>query len=111
MQQDSHCLVHILQQSWLVQLRSCAIQKPFDLLVLHPYVRLAMEVLPQDAAIRELRAEYKKAARCGDEVTAAAVGIEVSPLCRHHPFPHTPFHIPSTVLFPIPLFTLTLISI
>ncbi len=40
------------------------------------YVRLAMEVLPQDAAIRELRAEYKKAARCGDEVTAAAVEAE-----------------------------------
>lgn len=34
------------------------------------YVRLAMETLPKQAEIREVRAEYKKAARCGDSVTA-----------------------------------------
>lgn len=37
------------------------------------YIKLAMETLPGDAVIRELRAEYKKAAHCGDEVTAVVV--------------------------------------
>ncbi|MCI8900332.1 MAG: acyl-[acyl-carrier-protein] thioesterase [Lachnospiraceae bacterium] len=36
------------------------------------YVRLAMETLPEGTVIRELRAEYRRAARCGDEVTAVA---------------------------------------
>lgn len=40
------------------------------------YVRLAMETLPQKAVIRELRAEYKKAARFGDMVTADVIKAE-----------------------------------
>lgn len=40
------------------------------------YVKLAMETLPENAAIRELRAEYKKAALCGDELTAVVIGAE-----------------------------------
>lgn len=35
------------------------------------YVRYAMETLQEDAAFRELRVEYKKAALYGDEVTVA----------------------------------------
>lgn len=37
------------------------------------YVRLAMETLPDDAPIRELRAEYKKAAHFGDGLTASVM--------------------------------------
>lgn len=37
------------------------------------YVRYAMETLPEDAAFRELRVEYKKAALYGDEVTVAVL--------------------------------------
>lgn len=40
------------------------------------YVRLAMETLSGEAVIRELRAEYKKAARCGDGVTAVVAAAE-----------------------------------
>ena len=40
------------------------------------YVKLAMETLPEDAAIKELRAEYKKAALCGDELTAVVIRAE-----------------------------------
>ena len=35
------------------------------------YVRLAMETLPENAVIRELRAEYRKPAVYGDGLTAA----------------------------------------
>lgn len=37
------------------------------------YVKLAMETLPADTVIRELRAEYRKAALCGDVVTADVI--------------------------------------
>lgn len=37
------------------------------------YVRLAMETLPEKAVIRELRAEYKKAAHFEDTMTAAVI--------------------------------------
>lgn len=40
------------------------------------YVRLAMETLPENTKIRELRAEYKKAAVYGDEVTASVIEAE-----------------------------------
>ncbi|MDE6365184.1 MAG: acyl-[acyl-carrier-protein] thioesterase, partial [Lachnospiraceae bacterium] len=40
------------------------------------YVRYAMDTLPEDAAFRELRVEYKKAARYGDEVTVAVIRTE-----------------------------------
>mgnify|MGYP001030804520 FL=1 len=40
------------------------------------YIRLAMETLPENARIRQLRAEYKKAAHCGDEVTAVVARAE-----------------------------------
>ena len=40
------------------------------------YVKLAMETLPEDAAIRELRVEYRKAALCGDEITAGVIRSE-----------------------------------
>ncbi|MDE6620315.1 MAG: acyl-[acyl-carrier-protein] thioesterase [Lachnospiraceae bacterium] len=40
------------------------------------YVKLAMETLPEETVIRELRAEYRKAARCGDEVIAVVVCSE-----------------------------------
>lgn len=40
------------------------------------YVRLAMETLPENAVFGELRAEYRKAAVCGDEVTAVVTGAE-----------------------------------
>lgn len=40
------------------------------------YVRLAMETLPDRAVIRQLRAEYKKAAHLGDIVTAAVIKAE-----------------------------------
>ncbi len=40
------------------------------------YVKLAMETLPEDVAIKELRAEYKKAALCGDELTAVVIKAE-----------------------------------
>ncbi|MBO5145921.1 MAG: acyl-[acyl-carrier-protein] thioesterase [Lachnospiraceae bacterium] len=34
------------------------------------YVKLAMETLPKEASIKELRVEYKKAAHAGDEIMA-----------------------------------------
>lgn len=37
------------------------------------YIRMAMETLPDNAKIRELRAEYKKAALYGDNVTAGVI--------------------------------------
>lgn len=40
------------------------------------YVKLAMETLPEDVSIKELRAEYKKAAHFGDEITAAVIAVE-----------------------------------
>ena len=40
------------------------------------YVKLAMETLPDGAVIRQLRAEYKKAAHLGDIVTAVAIRAE-----------------------------------
>lgn len=40
------------------------------------YVKLAMETLSEDTAIRELRVEYKKAAHCGDEITAVVITAE-----------------------------------
>ena len=40
------------------------------------YVRYAMETLPEDAVFQELRAEYKKAALYGDEVTASVIRAE-----------------------------------
>ena len=40
------------------------------------YVRLAMETLPDGVVIRQLRAEYKKAAHLGDIVTAVVIKAE-----------------------------------
>lgn len=40
------------------------------------YVKLAMEVLPEDIDIRELRVDYKKPALLGDEVVAAVCKAE-----------------------------------
>lgn len=40
------------------------------------YVRYAMETLPEDAVFQELRAEYKKPALYGDEVTVAVIRAE-----------------------------------
>ncbi len=40
------------------------------------YVKLAMEVLPEDISIKELRAEYKKPAHLGEEVVAAVCKAE-----------------------------------
>lgn len=40
------------------------------------YVKLAMETLPDKAAIWQLRAEYKKAALLGDTVTAVVIEAE-----------------------------------
>ncbi len=40
------------------------------------YVKLAMEALPEDIKIRELRVEYKKPAFLGDEVITAVVSVE-----------------------------------
>lgn len=40
------------------------------------YVKLAMETLPGNAVVRELRAEYRKAAVCGDEVAAVVIETE-----------------------------------
>lgn len=40
------------------------------------YVKLAMELLPEDIEVRALRAEYKKPARLGDEVVAAVCKAE-----------------------------------
>lgn len=40
------------------------------------YVRIAMETLPEGVQIRELRTEYKKAARLGDEVAAVVIRTE-----------------------------------
>lgn len=37
------------------------------------YVKLAMETLPKEASIKELRVEYKKAAHEGDGITTAVV--------------------------------------
>lgn len=37
------------------------------------YVKLAMETLPKEASIKELRVEYKKAAHAGDGITTAVV--------------------------------------
>ena len=40
------------------------------------YVKLAMEVLPEDIDIRELRVDYKKPALLGEEVVAAVCKAE-----------------------------------
>lgn len=40
------------------------------------YVRLAMETIPDEAKIRELRVEYRKAALFGDEVTVIVIKAE-----------------------------------
>lgn len=40
------------------------------------YVRLAMETIPDEAKIRELRVEYRKAALFGDEVTVIVTKAE-----------------------------------
>ncbi len=40
------------------------------------YVKLAMETLPEETVIQELRVEYRKAARCGDEVIAVVIRAE-----------------------------------
>ncbi len=40
------------------------------------YVKLAMETLPQQAVIKELRAEYKKAAHFGDQVKAIVIATD-----------------------------------
>ncbi|MDE7477842.1 MAG: acyl-[acyl-carrier-protein] thioesterase [Lachnospiraceae bacterium] len=40
------------------------------------YVKLAMETIPEDVEIRELRVEYKKAAHFGDEVEATVIKAE-----------------------------------
>lgn len=40
------------------------------------YVKLAMETLEEEDAIRELRVEYRKAARCGDEVASVVIRAE-----------------------------------
>ena len=37
------------------------------------YVRLAMEMIPEEVTIRELRVEYRKAALFGDEVTVGVI--------------------------------------
>lgn len=40
------------------------------------YVRLAMEMIPEEVTIRELRVEYRKAALFGDEVTVVVIKAE-----------------------------------
>lgn len=40
------------------------------------YIKLAMETLPEDIEIRELRAEYKKAAHYGDEISLVVIKAE-----------------------------------
>ncbi len=40
------------------------------------YVRFAMETLPEGAEIRELRAEYRKAALLGEDVVAVVISAE-----------------------------------